>query len=149
MAGHQASTPGVLTPYADDTATVTIAGLTVENGRDKVALYGSLDLTRDKVGLRSAQALKALLDGVVRALEGDAALPDAVAPPQATTTVRKPVRVAGVRPNQPPPAGASHRGHEVKSCDKPVVRPFVTTSHASGQFVRAIYWCATVVTHPG
>ena len=38
-------------PYADDAASLTIGGLTVENGRDGIALYGNLALTRAKVGL--------------------------------------------------------------------------------------------------
>ena len=40
-----------LKPFADDSAASAIGGLTVENGRDRVALYGSLDLTRDRAGL--------------------------------------------------------------------------------------------------
>ena len=51
-----------LEPYADDAASVDIGELTVENGTDKVALYGSLDLTRDKAGLERARKLKTLLD---------------------------------------------------------------------------------------
>lgn len=40
-----------LTPFADDAASIPIGELTVENGTDRIALYGSLDLTRDKQGL--------------------------------------------------------------------------------------------------
>lgn len=77
-------------PYADDAASEAIGGLTVENGRDRVALYGTLDLTRDKTGLAQARALKAVLDGVVQALEADPHLPDEVTAPAPTKTVRNP-----------------------------------------------------------
>ena len=47
-----------LTPLADDAASISIGELTVENGTDRIALYGSLDLTRDKPGLAQGRALK-------------------------------------------------------------------------------------------
>ena len=68
-------------PFADDSAASAIGGLNVENGRDRVALYGSLDLTRDKAGLDHARRLRALLDDAVRVLEADAHLPDELPPP--------------------------------------------------------------------
>ena len=67
-----------LTPFADDAASVSIGKLTVENGTDRVALYGSLDLTRDKHGLAQALVLKALVDEVVQRLQAAENLPDAV-----------------------------------------------------------------------
>ena len=67
-----------LTPFADDAASVAIGKLTVENGTDRVALYGSLDLTRDKHGLAQALVLKALVDQVVQHLQAAGDLPDAV-----------------------------------------------------------------------
>lgn len=81
--------PG-LKPYADDSAASAIGGLTLENGRDRVALYGSLDLTRDRAGLEQARQLRALLEEVVRALEADPALPDKVEPPRKPDTVKNP-----------------------------------------------------------
>ena len=77
-------------PFADDSASSAVGELTVENGRDRVALYGSLDLTRDAAGLAHARELRALLDAVVQALEGDPALPDRLPPPDAPATVRNP-----------------------------------------------------------
>ena len=81
-----------LTPFADDAGSVSIGKLTIENGTDRIALYGSLDITRDKPGLAHAHAhaLKALLDQVVQVLEADRSLPDAVAPPAAARTVANP-----------------------------------------------------------
>ena len=79
-----------LTPFADDAASISIGKLTVENGTARVALYGTLDLTRDKQGLAHARALKALLDQAVQVLEADQALPDAVPPPAAPKRVDNP-----------------------------------------------------------
>ena len=70
-----------LDPFADDDASISIDGLTIENGTDRVALYGSLDITRDKQGLAQAHALQALLDQAVRYLETVKNLPDALPPP--------------------------------------------------------------------
>ena len=78
------------TPFADDAGSVSIGKLTIENGTDRIALYGSLDLTCDKAGLAHAHALKALLDQVVQVLEAEKTLPDAVAPPSAPKTVANP-----------------------------------------------------------
>ena len=63
-------------PFSDDNASLNIGEFTIENGTDKVALYGSLDVTHDKNGLKQAKALKAAVDAIVRALEQDKALPD-------------------------------------------------------------------------
>ena len=56
-----------LTPFADDAASVSIGSLTVENGTDRVAIYGSLDLTHDKQGLAHALALALVLTQEPRA----------------------------------------------------------------------------------
>ena len=79
-----------LKPFADDAASVSIGELTVENGTDRIALYGSVDLTRDRQGLAHARALAALLDEAIRLLEADTSLPDAVPPPAAAGTVKNP-----------------------------------------------------------
>ena len=60
------------------------------NGTDCIALYGTLDITRDKQGLAYARALKALLDQAVQVLEADKALPNAIPAPAATKTVANP-----------------------------------------------------------
>ena len=77
-------------PYADDAASLDIGELTLENGRDRIAVYGSLDLTRDKAGLKRARALKAVLDAVVGHLEAAHDLPDTVPEPDAPTSVANP-----------------------------------------------------------
>jgi hypothetical protein len=79
-----------LTPFADDAASIAIETLTIENGTEKLSLYGSLDITRDKVGLRSALALKAILDQTVQALTTDPSLPERQPPADKPKTVRNP-----------------------------------------------------------
>ena len=79
-----------LKPFADDAASVSIGELTVENGTDRIVLYGALDLTRDKQGLAHARALVVLLDETIQLLEADTSLPDAVPPPAAPGAVKNP-----------------------------------------------------------
>lgn len=79
-----------LMPFANDADSLAIGGLTVENGTDRVALYGNLDLTRDKAGLNYARALKALIDKLVQVLEADKQLPEKVAPPRKTRRIKNP-----------------------------------------------------------
>ena len=79
-----------LVPFADDVASVSIGPLTIENGTARVALYGSLDLTRDKQGLAHARTLQALLDQVVQRLEAEHDLPDAIAATPAPKSVPNP-----------------------------------------------------------
>ena len=62
--------PMAMTPFADEASSSSVGGLAVENRLDRVSLYGSLDLTRDRQGLEDAQRLRALLDAIVGALEG-------------------------------------------------------------------------------
>ncbi len=77
-------------PFAEDAGVQTFAGFSIENGTQRIVLHGSLDLTRDRDGLRRAKALKDLLDAVVAALEAED-LPDSVPEePQAAVPVRNP-----------------------------------------------------------
>ena len=78
------------TPFADDTASVSIARLTIENGIERIALYGSLDLTRDRQGLEHARALKAILDQAVQVLETQPDLPEALPAAAAPRSVANP-----------------------------------------------------------
>ncbi|KAB1068265.1 hypothetical protein [Methylobacterium planeticum] len=77
-------------PYTDETAVRTIGTLSIENGTSRIALHGSLDITRDRAGLRQARALKSVLDAIVTALAADD-LPEAVAEEgEASETVKNP-----------------------------------------------------------
>lgn len=64
-------------PYANEADSITIGELTVENREDRLELYGSLQLTRDKEGLALARELKSLLDAALEVLESED-LPDRI-----------------------------------------------------------------------
>ena len=77
-------------PYADEAAALQIGDLTLENHLDRVVLFGSLDLTRDKVGLHHARTLRDLLAVVVVELERPGTeLPEAIKT-ASTDTVKNP-----------------------------------------------------------
>lgn len=65
-------------PFKDEATVLTLDELTVENRLDRVEIYGSLQITRDKAGLALARELKNVLDAAVRALEMEA-LPERTA----------------------------------------------------------------------
>jgi hypothetical protein len=65
-------------PFADDVTVQTVGGLSIENGTDRIAIHGSVDLARDAAGLTRAKALAATLSAIITALEGQA-LPERVA----------------------------------------------------------------------
>jgi hypothetical protein len=77
-------------PFANESEVVTFDSLTIENRTDRVTIYGNIDVTRDKAGLASARQLRQILDDVVRTLEAEQNLPDQIAPPKATKTVKNP-----------------------------------------------------------
>lgn len=66
------------TPYQNEEQSLAIDDLTVENRLDRISLYGSVELTRDKAGLQHAKVLKEVIDAVVTALEQDKNLPEQV-----------------------------------------------------------------------
>jgi hypothetical protein len=59
----------MIKPFADDEAAASIGNLAIENGTSKVAISGSVEITRDQAGLESARALKQLADDLVAELE--------------------------------------------------------------------------------
>ena len=79
-----------ISPFANESESLGIGDLTIENRTDRVAIYGNIDLTRDKVGLEHTRMLKAVLDKVVRVLENEKNLPDKIAPPDITDEVANP-----------------------------------------------------------
>ena len=81
---------GGFRPFADDAAVQTFGDLSIENGTTRIAVHGSLDLTRDRDGLERAKALKALVDAIVTSLEKQD-LPEMVAEEtHAPKTVKNP-----------------------------------------------------------
>lgn len=73
-----------------DGASVAIGGLTLDSDPDRVAVYGNVDLTRDKSGLAAARQLKTIIDAVVATLVADANLPDHIEAPLKTVPVKNP-----------------------------------------------------------
>lgn len=66
-------------PFANDSDALIIAGdFNVENGTDKISMFGSIDITRDKRGLVIARQLKDVLDRITEVLESDPSLTDRV-----------------------------------------------------------------------
>ena len=45
--------------------------LNIENRTDRVSLYGSVDITRDRAGLEQALRLKGVVDGMVAVLNAE------------------------------------------------------------------------------
>jgi hypothetical protein len=79
-----------ITPFANDSQSMNLGDFTIENGTDQISLYGSLNLTRDKAGLKQARVLKAAMDAIVAALEAERDLPDKIAPPKEPQQVKNP-----------------------------------------------------------
>jgi hypothetical protein len=71
-------------PYANEEETCEIDQLTIENRMDRVQVYGSIELTKDKVGLERARQLKKLVDQVVEVLSSEN-LPEHVTIEEPTT----------------------------------------------------------------
>jgi hypothetical protein len=76
-------------PFANESDSLEIAGLTIENRIDRISVYGSLEVTRDKEGLRKAHEIVNILKSIVERLESED-LPDSVGPPKATDTIDNP-----------------------------------------------------------
>ena len=64
-------------PFDNESDCLQMGDLTIENRLDRVSLFGSLDITRDREGLALARRLKRVLDLTLRELEG-AELPDRI-----------------------------------------------------------------------
>ena len=65
-------------PCANESDALTLGRLAVENRVDRVTFQGDVELTQDKAGLALAKQLQAVINAIVKALESNKALPDAV-----------------------------------------------------------------------
>jgi len=79
-----------ISPFANESESLGIGDLTIENRTDRISIYGSIDLTRDKSGLEHARMLKAVLDKVVQVLKREKNLPDKIPPPDMPDEVANP-----------------------------------------------------------
>lgn len=64
-------------PFRNESDCLQVGELTIENRLDRVSLFGSLEITRDREGLGLARQLKQVLDLTLAELEG-ADLPDQI-----------------------------------------------------------------------
>lgn len=72
----QKITPAIQ-PFKDEEEVVTIFELTIENRLDRVSIYGSVDITRDKQGLEYILDLKRQIDAIAEQMKNEE-LPDRV-----------------------------------------------------------------------
>ena len=70
--------------FANESQSLTIGKMTIENRLDKVSIYGDLDITKDKAGLAQALAVKAVIDSAVTALQAQNNLPENLPEPTVT-----------------------------------------------------------------
>lgn len=66
-----------ISPFKNESECLQIGDLTIENRLDRVSIFGSLDITRDKEGLAAAKTLKTILDLTIAELESTD-LPDKI-----------------------------------------------------------------------
>ena len=64
-------------PFQNEEEVITISELTIENRLDRVSIYGSVDITRDKQGLEYVLDLKRQIDAIAEHLKNEE-LPDRV-----------------------------------------------------------------------
>lgn len=67
-----------LQPFENESASLMIDALTIENRLDQLEIYGSLAITRDKIGLAHALQLKQILDAAISTLQNDPSLPEQI-----------------------------------------------------------------------
>ena len=65
-------------PYANESDVIRIGDLEIENRVDRVTLTGDVVLTKDQAGLVLARELQVLLGRLVKVLEAEKELPEAV-----------------------------------------------------------------------
>lgn len=66
-----------ISPFDNESESLNIGGLNIENRNDRISIYGSLDITRDRDGLEHARILKTLFDDIVTSMS-ESPLPDKI-----------------------------------------------------------------------
>jgi hypothetical protein len=69
----------IINPFRNESECLQVGALTVENRVDRVSIFGSIDITRDKEGLALARQMKEILDLTLAELEKEE-LPERIAP---------------------------------------------------------------------
>ena len=60
----------MIDPFANNHQSMQVGGLVIENQKDKVIIYGDIDLTLDASGYEQAQQLQTLMSRIMKAFEG-------------------------------------------------------------------------------
>lgn len=76
-------------PYGNESDSWQIEDLTIENRLDRVSIYGSIEITRDKKGLEAAKKIADLFNSIVKRLSQED-LPESIPPPQGIEVVENP-----------------------------------------------------------
>ena len=64
-----------LQPFDNETQSISLGDMTIENRLDQLEIYGSLSITRDQAGLALALQIKQLMDDTVAHLQQAKDLP--------------------------------------------------------------------------
>jgi hypothetical protein len=86
-----------MNPFVDESEALEIGDLKIENRLDRVTVYGRIDVTWDKEGLRNARELRRVFTRIAHALESAAALPDHLPPPVEPVIEPNPLEVKAAR----------------------------------------------------
>jgi hypothetical protein len=65
----------VIHPFENETQSIQIDELTIENRLDRIELYGALVITRDQMGLQRALEIQTLINATVQSLQAQTDLP--------------------------------------------------------------------------
>jgi hypothetical protein len=63
--------------FENESETINIDEFVIENRLDRVSIYGSIDITKDKIGLEKIRAIKKQIDKIADKLENED-LPDEI-----------------------------------------------------------------------
>lgn len=81
----------MIDPFANESEALQIDELTIENRTDRVSIYGSIDITRDRRGLERARRLARLLGAILERLSREE-LPEEMPPPAILEMVDNPFK---------------------------------------------------------
>jgi hypothetical protein len=72
---NEEKTMSVIHPFENETQSIQIDELTIENRLDRIELYGALVITRDQMGLQRALEIQTLINATVQSLQAQTDLP--------------------------------------------------------------------------
>ncbi|WP_338333709.1 hypothetical protein [Acetobacter sp. LMG 32666] len=78
------------TPFRDEGESLSIGGLTLENGNVRIALYGRLDIRRDQESLKNLLVLKEQIDAIIVSLDAQKSLPAQASSGEVTHEMKNP-----------------------------------------------------------